>query len=397
MSSFQIDPGLREFASDRQKVYLDKLEETGSAEAAGKALGLSGGTIRNAMARLTKKAAARGYSPQHDMTRVVPDPFIVRGTSTYYNKEGRVAGQWVKSRLDDQRYFEAVKAAAGALAEDITPAAPVPIPQLNDWATSLLNCYVLTDVHLGMLAWHEEGGDNWNLKIAENVIEQCFGAMVDMSPESDTCIIAQLGDWFHFDGLIPETTNSGHVLDADTRFAKVIRIGFRLLRRLVERALGKHKKVVLLMAEGNHDESSSQWLQTLFDALYENEPRVEVIVSAKPYYAYEFGKTSLFFHHGHKRRGEKLALLIAAEFREIFGRTTKSYGHTGHLHNELEQALPGIKIIQHPTLAARDAYASRAGFMSERQASAITYSKFFGEIGRTVVTPEMFDQPADAE
>lgn len=386
-----LDENLYQFASDRQKEYLDAIKTHGGPEAAGRALGLSGGTIRNSIKRLKKKAATKGYSPSHDMTRTVPDPFIVRGVSTYYNKDGVAAGQWVKSRLDDQRYFELIRATAEGLAEEIKPAAPVPTPVGRSFAQNLLSTYILTDVHLGMLAWREEGGANWNLKIAEATIERCFDTMVDLAPDSETAIIAQLGDWFHFDGMTPVTPTSGHVLDADTRFAKVIRAGFRLLRRLIRRALEKHKKVVVLMAEGNHDESSSQWLQVMLDTLYEDEPRVEVIVSAKPYYAYEFGQTALFFHHGHKKRGEKLALLLAAEFREIWGRTKKAYGHTGHLHHELEQAFPGIKMIQHPTLAARDAHASRNGFMGERQASVITYSRQFGEVGRHVVTPEMVD------
>jgi hypothetical protein len=385
-----LDDTLYEFASERQKEYLDAIKLHGGAEAAARNLGLScGGTIRKSISRLKAKAAMRGHSPDHDMTRTVPEPFVVRGVSTYYDKDGKAAGQWVKSRLDDQRYFELIRATAEALSEDIRPTAPVELPESLSFARNLLTTYILTDVHLGMLAWHEEGGANWNLKIAEKTIEGCFDLMVKLSPDSETAIISQLGDWFHFDGILPVTPTSRHVLDADTRFAKVIRAGFRLLRRLIGRALEKHQKVVVLMAEGNHDESSSQWLQVMLDTLYENEPRVEVIVSAKPYYAYEFDQTALFFHHGHKKRGQNLALLLAAEFREIWGRTKKAYGHTGHLHHELEQAFPGIKMIQHPTLSARDAHASREGFMSERQASVITYSRKFGEIGRHVVTPDM--------
>jgi hypothetical protein len=39
-----------------------------------------------------RKAAIAGYSPEHDMTRTVPEPFVVRGTSTYYDKEGQPRG-----------------------------------------------------------------------------------------------------------------------------------------------------------------------------------------------------------------------------------------------------------------------------------------------------------------
>lgn len=51
--------------------------------------------------------------------------------------------------------------------------------------------------------------------------------------------------------------------------------------------------------------------------------------------------------------------------------------------------VPGITVHQHPTLAAKDAYAARGGWLSMRQATAITYHSTFGEVARNTVTPEM--------
>ncbi|MGZ8339159.1 MAG: hypothetical protein ACXW2U_05540 [Telluria sp.] len=48
-----------------------------------------------------------------------------------------------------------------------------------------------------------------------------------------------------------------------------------------------------------------------------------------------------------------------------------------------------MKVIQHSTLAPRDAYASRGGWMSERECTAITYHAKFGQVARNTVTPEM--------
>jgi hypothetical protein len=38
-----------------------------------------------------------------------------------------------------------------------------------------------------------------------------------------------------------------------------------------------------------------------------------------------------------------------------------------------------MTVIQHPTIAARDAYAARGGWLSERAAVAITYHARFGQ------------------
>jgi hypothetical protein len=240
-----------------------------------------------------------------------------------------------------------------------------------------------------MLAWHKEGGQDWDLKIAEEVLTGCFEQMVLASPASSTAIVAQLGDWLHFDGMAAVTPTSGHSLDADGRFSKIIQVSVRILRRLVDFCLSRHDKVIVLMAEGNHDMVSSIWLRIMFKSLYENEPRVEVIDSELPYYIHQHGKTMIGFHHGHLKKNDQLPLLFAAQFAPVWGSTTKRYIHTGHRHHVEEKEHSGVTVIQHPTLAARDAYAARGGWIAERQVSAITYHKDFGQVAKNTVTPEM--------
>lgn len=201
--------------------------------------------------------------------------------------------------------------------------------------------------------------------------------------------MAQLGDFLHSDGISPVTPTSGHVLDADGRFSKVVQVAVRILRRMVDLALMRHEKVLVLMAEGNHDISSSIWLRAMFAALYEREPRVEVIDSPLPYYAYQHGKTMLAWHHGHLRKNDQLPLLFAAQFPKLWGATTKRYVHTGHRHHVEEREHSGMTVIQHPTLTARDAYAARGGWIAERQATAITYHAEYGQVARNTVVPEM--------
>ena len=383
----QIDENLKQFATDIQARYIDAANQHGGLRAAARAMGVSKNAIAQAVKAAKQRAARQGYSPQHDMTRAVPDGFVAKGVSTYYNKDGKPTGQWVKSAIDRERQIEILREAAAAMAAELPRVAPLDAPAHTE--AHLATVYTLTDSHVGMLSWHRETGADWDLEIAERVLVGCFGAMIQASPPAAMGVVNQLGDFLHSDGLLPVTPTSGHVLDQDGRFSKVVGVAVRVLRRVIDMALAKHGRVVVLLAEGNHDMASSVWLRVMFRALFENEPRVEVIDSPLPYYCIQHGKTMLAFHHGHLKKNDQLPLLFASQFPAIWGNTTKRFVHTGHRHHVEEREHSGITVIQHPTLAARDAYAARGGWIAERQVSSITYHSEFGQVARNTVTPEM--------
>jgi hypothetical protein len=385
-----IDPKLVEFATVRQIEYIDAIEKNGSMRAAAKALGVTKSAVQESMDRLKKSGARRGYSPEHGMTRAVPDGFFAGRISTNYKENGALGQQWVIASPDRERQREILLAAAAAMAEELPRVKPTKAPVLTD--AKLASVYTLTDSHVGALCWHRENLDpngSWDLAIAERTLTGCFEHMVMASPPARTGIVAQLGDFLHSDGLEAKTPTSGHILDQDGRFPKVVQTAIRILRRVIGFALQKHERVVVLMAEGNHDLASSVWLRAMFKALYENEPRVEVIDSELPYYVYQHGQTMLAWHHGHLKKNDQLPLLFAAQFPKVWGETTRRYAHTGHRHHFEEKEHSGMSVVQHSTLAARDAYAARGGWMSDRQCTAITYHADFGVVCRNTVTPEM--------
>lgn len=318
-----------------------------------------------------------------------PEGHIAKGVSTLYDADGNIKQQWVKTTRDQEAALEALRTAVEAMAGEVTPCAAIAPPEAAQ--ANLLTLYTFTDYHVGMLAWHKEGGQDWDLAIAESTGIKAMAALTAGAPASEHAIVNIQGDFLHFDGLSAVTPQHGHILDADGRFGKVVDVAIRLIRQLVAQALAKHPKVTLLICEGNHDLASSLWLRKLFAALYENEPRITVHESELPYYAIEWGVNLLGFHHGHLRKNAQLPALFAAQFREQWGRCPKVYIHTGHRHHKEEKDETGARVTQHPTLAARDAYAARGGWWSEREITAIHYHKRNGWAGANNVTPEMLE------
>lgn len=335
-------------------------------------------------ARLAKKGVGHGG----DVTRLVPDGYKIKGTSTLTDELGNTKLQWVKTDTDAERQYELMKAAVEGLCADINPVAPTPYPKKKQ-NSNLLNLYTVSDFHLGMLAWADETGDDWDMRIAEDLFARWFDAAFRQAPDAATGVINLLGDFAHFDSLDAVTPASGHVLDADTRYQKLVRYMIRMVRRVISKALVKHKLVKLVIVQGNHDESGMIWLAEMFHTLYANEPRVHVDTSADVYKMIQHGKTTLFFHHGHKCKFDAIEPVMIAKFRKAFGESEYSYAHVGHLHHQKIVESRNMVVEQHRTLAAKDAYASRGGWMSKRSANVITYSADFGEVGRITISPEM--------
>ena len=385
--SYSVDENLLGYGTVRQIEIAEAVNRNNSLRGAARELNVSFAYVHKAVNALKRKAALQGYSPSHDMTRTVPEPFIVRGVSTYYNAEGKPSGQWVKSRVDDEKLAEMMQAVIEGMKDEIPRERPVQSPAHSN--ENLLNCYVITDYHMGMLSWEPETGADWDLSIAEELIVKWFYQAVSQSPDAHTAVFAQLSDFLHFDGMDAVTPASKHLLDVDTRFSKVVRSAIRILRIVIKMLLEKHQQVHIIMADANHDPVSQIWLREWFAVLYEDEPRITVDRSPSPYNAYEFGKTALFFHHGHKRKVANVSEVFAGMFREMFGRTKHAYAHMGHYHS-IDVKENNLMIVeQHRTLAAADSYAARGGWLSGRDAKVITYHRDYGEVSRLTINSDM--------
>lgn len=327
-----------------------------------------------------RKEAGPEYAPT--------DGLDIKGKTTWVNAEGRVTQQVVMERSGAAAQRAAIQAMIDGFKDDLPRLAPT-LPTI-DGNPDLLNQYTITDAHLGALAWNEEtGGGDYDLSIGERLIVDWFAAAIAGSPPARRAVFAQLGDFLHYDSFKSVTPEHGHLLDGDTRYPKMVRSAIRVVRRVIDMLLAKHAIVDVIMADANHDPSSEVWLREMFAAFLDNEPRVRVDTSPGTYSLIEHGDVSLFYHHGHRRGVSNVDSVFVGKFREAYGRTRFSYAHVGHKHSDELKTTNLMKVEQHETLAAPDAYAANGGWLSGRSAKVITYSSRFGEVGRVTLTPEM--------
>lgn len=357
----------------------------GNKHAAARALGINLRTLQ----RRLPKIARKGWSPEHDMTRTVPDGFHIKGTSTLYDELGKPRLQWVKSSIDHERQAELLQAAIAAMVEDLPKIKPR--KAAGAYLPNLLAGYPIGDGHVGMLSWGEETGEDWDLAIAERVHCGAMAALVEAAPAAEYALIGNVGDWLHYDSLAAVTPRSGHNLDADGRYAKMVRVAIKIIRQCITSALAKHRVVYIVNAPGNHDETGALWLSAALAHIYESEPRVIVETTPSLFAYHRHGRTLIGIHHGHACKPKDLAGVMATDRARDWGETDFRYWWGGHIHHESVIELPGVRFESFNTMAAKDAHAANNGYRSARNMKCIVYHDRFGEVARHMVNPAMLE------
>ena len=316
---------------------------------------------------------------------IQPEGHRVKGLSTLLDGEGNVAGQWIKTDASAAARDGALLASLErVLAKYRVPVLACPAPTSCDGETETY--YPLGDPHIGMLAWAPEvGGQSFDLKIAERELVRAVKLLVSRSPTSRVGVLVNVGDFFHAEDDKQRTPNGGNALDVDCRAAKVLEVGFRLYRTLVDLMLQKHERVVAINAPGNHDPDMSRFLAVLLRALYEKEPRVEVCDALSPYIYRRFGANLVGVYHGDGAKREALSEIMAADRPQDWGDTQYRLWLTGHIHHETRKELRGCTVESFRTMAPRDYWHHWKGYRSERSLSAITLHRDFGEQSRITV------------
>lgn len=335
------------------------------------------------------KSRLAGREPED--TVQLPDPKRITKMSTLYDQQGKVTQQWVSEKPEDVQREALWLAFAEKLADDIKPAKPIAKPK-GFSHMDLLAVYPVGDHHVGMLAWDQEtGGENYDLKVAEQILRDASRRLIDTCPPCEQALIAFLGDFHHYDSYAAVTPAHKNLLDADGRFPKMVETGVRIVRHVIMAALERHRHVTVIFEGGNHDPATAAFMRILLACLYENEPRVTVDKSPMGCHYFEWRKVLIGTHHGDKIKGEKLPGIMAHDRPEAWGRTAHRVWLTGHVHHESLKSFPGCKVETLEVLPPLDAYAAGAGYRGGRSMKAIVYHGEHGEVERHTVNPGMFD------
>lgn len=321
----------------------------------------------------------------------VPDPKTIIKTSTLFDGDGNVSAQWVLEKPEDIKRENAWREFATTFAAEVPRAEAV--MREEGWPAELCAVYPVGDHHVGMLAWAiETRSDSYDLKISEALLSTAARYLMQAAPVCEVALICFMGDFLHFDGFKAVTPQSGHLLDADSRFPKVARTAIRMARHMIEQALLRHQYVQVIWEIGNHDPVSAIFMMELLANVYENEPRVTIDTNPGKFHFFEYGRNLLMTTHGDNAKGDKLGMIMAADMPEAWGRTEHRLVLSGHVHHESRKDFTGFAMESVPVLIPNDAYAANGGYRSHRAMQVIVLDKQDGEVERHTFNAKRFNR-----
>ncbi|MBK6920581.1 MAG: oxidoreductase [Deltaproteobacteria bacterium] len=377
-------------ASERQREVLEALQEHGSQRAAARALKISYQAVQHVVAAVKKKAARTDPQQHRYQDAPLPAGYHIHGVSEM-TRNALGDPKWIKSSVDKDAQIEALLRALKEACEDVPAVQPVPAPAVS--SDDLLCVYPMGDPHVGMYAWAEETGASYDLAIAEALLFGAVDHLVALAPAGTDALLLNLGDFFHSDHQGNTTRKSGHQLDVDSRWSKVLRCGIRIVYRQIDRALERHRRVQVRNEIGNHDDHTSILLSLALEQRYRDEPRVQIDTSPAKFFYREHGQCLIGSTHLDTVKPPQLPGIMAVDQREAWGRTRHRQWYTGHVHHQRVKDYPGCTVETFRTTAAADAWHAGQGYRSERDMRLDIWHRRHGLTQRHIVGVEQLVAP----
>ena len=305
------------------------------------------------------------------------------GQSTLYNESGSPSATWVKGQAQKgQRSLQDVIHDTTSAFKETVKLRSVSTKAPKTKNKDLLSCICIGDAHLGMLSWESKAAEDFDLKIGCKDLTLAADRILDATPDTNECLIAQLGDFYHVDDSLNQTPANKNPLDADNRFSKIIKSGIYVLRYFIDKALTKHRIVRVRNVAGNHDPHSHVALSCALSTFYESNKRVIIEDSPRSMYYYRFGNNLIGITHGHMPRPDKLPSVMAVDCAEKDWECKYKYCWHGHIHTKRSFESMNVIVESFRTLAPSDAWTVDSGYRSGREIQCIVLDRNYGEVER---------------
>lgn len=368
--------------TEYQKQVVEAYIKCGSYHGAAKLLGKDPSNLR----KLVKQLEGQGDVPWRSKAPN-PNHLAIKSSTVQFDADGNVVKEWRRQHPN----IELMQDVVDGLCEQVKGKAKVSkTKKSGKTGEDVLFEIDLFDAHVGMYADERETLDSdYNCDIAAQRMIEATQALAGRANNPSKCVLVFGGDMLHVDDRSNRTPSSGHALDADSRYHRIVSYVIAACRECVEIAATIAPEIEIVVLEGNHSSHSELWLARVLEAYYSDCSNVEIKTTPNPRKHLIWGDNLLLWAHGDKIAAQKWALIIAAEFAKEWGATKYRHLKCGHVHHKKSIApvvideQSGLVVEYLEALCATDAWHAGAGFIgSQKGASAFEYHKTEGLLTR---------------
>ncbi len=223
------------------------------------------------------------------------------------------------------------------------------------------------DLHIGLLAWREETGEDYDLKIVKENFFKCINDIVKRCRHRKIkkVVFVTLGDLLHVDND-QGTTTKGTQQQMDGRMAKIVGCAEDILIDGIT-ILGQIAPVEYIYIAGNHDRVCGYMLARSVSNVFRNDPNVTCDISPNPIKYRRYGIGLAMYHHGDapKKNIGELPMLHA---REELSKAKFVEINLGHYHDEEIKTVNGARVRYFPTICTSSYWEHQQAYGSSMKA-----------------------------
>jgi len=242
------------------------------------------------------------------------------------------------------------------------------------------------DLHIGKLAWAEETGHDYDVRIAD---ERARAALEDLLWQASlypvSRIVLPLGNDFYQVDTISGQTTAGTLVDRDTRYHKMFEVGRGLASWMIHRCASV-APVVVPVVPGNHDTQAVYSLGQALTWEYASDPRVTIDNAPTRRKYQRWGSNLIGYTHGNEEKISDLAQIMATERAKEWGETTCREWRIGHRHRPKQMqsvsvdSKNGVRVREISSLSGDDAWHTMRGYVGEPKEAEAFVWRFRGGV-----------------
>ena len=203
----------------------------------------------------------------------------------------------------------------------------------------------LPDLHVGLLAWAQETGADYDIHIARQAFMTCMSDIVlrCQGRAFKRIYLVTLGDLLHIDNDL-QTTSKGTFQQADGRMAKIFNSALDMLIDALD-LLGSLAPVETVYLSGNHDRQAGYMVIKALEMAYRKDTNFTFDTAPNPMKHRLIDVSLVGWTHG-SMYSKNLGEWLPEQARKEYGQAKFVEVHAGHTHIESTKERYVLKAVE---------------------------------------------------